>query len=234
VGALAILWIVGLTMAAQGFLALRAHNLAALSPIAAINNFVTKTQPNFHPRWACMSLNFSPGALVCHTVGTGGWTLQHVAVWLTVAALGAWAIHALRGQPATSWELFAFLCPLSAMLSPLAWSHYQILLAPLFVLLVVRFTTEGAGVIAWAGLAAAFVLSSLMWEPYGTSISAVNTLFSTRPEPVAQQIADANSVAAVAQYAQYVLVATGLWWYGGRFAGNLRGANRAIAAPSAS
>jgi hypothetical protein len=47
------------------------------------------------------------------------------------------------------------------MLSPLEWSHYQVMLAPLFVLLLVRFTQDGAELDEWAGLAVAFVLASL-------------------------------------------------------------------------
>jgi Glycosyltransferase family 87 len=216
-GALALVWIAALSLAGQAFLAVRAHDLGVLSPSSAVNNFVAKTQPGFHPRWACMKLNFAPDALLCRLAGTGDWTLQHIVVWIAVAVLGVVAFNALRGRrEATSWELFAVACPLSAMLSPLAWSHYQILLVPLFVLLLVRFTTEGAGVVAWTALAAAFVLASLMWEPYDTSIAAVTTLLSTHPPSAARRVQDALSVALVAQYAQYALFAAALLWYGRR------------------
>jgi hypothetical protein len=215
-GAQALVWAAGLTMAGQAFLALRAHNLGALSPISAFDNFVDKTQPGFHPRWVCMPLNFAPQSLLCRLTGTGDWTLQHIAIWIAVALLGILIILALRGHRATSWELFAFACPLSAMLSPLAWSHYQLLLVPLFVLLLVRFTSEGASLLAWAGLAAAFALSSLMWEPYGTWIAAFATSSWAHPATVAAATRDVSPIASVAQYAQYVLLATALLFYGGR------------------
>jgi len=209
-GILALLWIAGLTIAAQGLLAIRAHDLGVLSPFSALQNFGTKTHPGHG--YACFALNLSPNALLCRLAGSNDWGLQHVLVLGAVAMLGAWTIDALRGREATSWELFAFVCPLSVLLSPLDWSHYQIMLAPLFVLLLVRFTNDGAQAGAWIGLASAFVLSSLMWEPYGTVIGAVSGLLG-HPEPAGQRLQDAIPVAAVAQFAQYVLIVTGALWY---------------------
>ncbi len=100
-----------------------------------------------------------------------------------VALLGTWVVAALRGRKATSWELFAFTCAISTMVSPIAWSHYQIMLAPLFVFMVVRFTNEGADAGIWAGLAVAFVLASLMWSPYGTLTDAIQLKFSSTFQP---------------------------------------------------
>jgi hypothetical protein len=136
-----------------------------------------------------------------------------MVAWGAVALLGLWVIDALRGHSAASWETFAFVCPLSTMLSPLAWSHYQIMLAPLFLLLLVRFTRNGAGVGAWTGLASAFVLTSLMWGPYDPSIIAVKQLLSGHVGTFMQRRADAAAIAAVAQFAQYALVITGALWY---------------------
>jgi len=99
------------------------------------------------------------------------------------------------------------------MVSPLAWAHYQVMLAPLFVLLVVRFTRDGAGLVAWAGLAASFVLASLMWLPYGTLPDAVRQLLSGHAVPRRQVIGDENGLATAAQGAQYLLVLTGVLWY---------------------
>jgi hypothetical protein len=207
VAALALAWVVVLTMAAQALLAVRADDLGVLNPWPAFHNFVDKAKPG--NVWACQAQNLAPGSLLCRVVGHQNWTLQHFVVWAVAALLGAWAIYALRGRGATSWELFAFTCALLVMLSPLAWTHYQIVLAPLFVLLLVRFTHDGAGAGAWIGLAAAFVLASLMWEPYGTVIGAVKGLGSAHAETVQ----NANSIAWVAEFAQYVLVITGVLWY---------------------
>ena len=115
-------------------------------------------------------------------------------------------IDALRGRSAGSWEVFAFTCALTPMLSPLAWSHYQVMLAPLFVLLVVRFTTEGATIATWFGLAVAFFLASLMLQPYGT-------IFGGNSLGAALDGRRFVLVASVAGFAQYVLVLTGVLWY---------------------
>jgi hypothetical protein len=143
-------------------------------------------------------------------------TLQHIAVWLAIALAGVAVILVLRGRRATSWEVFAFVCVLSVMPSPLAWSHYQIMLAPLFVLLLVRYTREGASVLAWLGLATAFVLASLMWEPYGTWIDPIAGLLRAHPLPDARRIQDDFTVTWIAQFAQYVLLITAVGWYAAR------------------
>lgn len=203
-------WIAALTIAGQAFLALRAHDLGLLNPLSALRNFVGKSQPGW---FTCRFANFSPQSLLCRLAGPKHWAIQHVVVWIAVAVLGAWLIDALKGRKATSWEVFAFVCPLSVMLSPLAWSHYQIVLAPLFVLLLVGFTRQGAGIGAWVGLAAAFFLVSLMWGPYGTSIQAAIQVLSAHTDTFLQRRDDAASIATVAQFAQYTLVITGLLWY---------------------
>ena len=92
------------------------------------------------------------------------------------------------------------------MLSPLAWSHYQIMLAPLFVLLLVRFTTEGATMATWFGLAVAFFLASVMLQPYGT-------VFGGESRGAGLEGRRFVLVASVAGFAQYVLVLTGVLWF---------------------
>jgi hypothetical protein len=208
-GVLSLVWVAGLNIAAQALLALRAHSISALNLYLPLHNFIEKSRPaNI---WACHPENFAPGSLLCRLAGAQNWTLQHFVVWAAVALLGAFVIDALRPsvRGLRSWETFAFTLPLSAMLSPLAWSHYQLLLAPLFLLLLVRFTTQGATVSAWAGLAVAFVLASLIWQPFGTSVGAVRGLFSAKT----QTIHDLFAIEAVAQFAQYLLVLTGVIWY---------------------
>jgi Glycosyltransferase family 87 len=208
-GVLSLVWVAALNVAAQALLALRAHSIAALNLYLPLHNFIEKSRPaNI---WACHPENFAPGSLLCRLAGAQNWTLQHFVVWAAVALLGALVIDALRPSVSglRSWETFAFTLPLSAMLSPLAWSHYQLLLAPLFLLLLVRFTTQGATVSAWAGLAVAFVLASLIWQPFGTSVGAVRGLFSSKT----QTIHDLFGIEAVAQFAQYLLVLTGVIWY---------------------
>ena len=205
VGVYAIGWVIGLDVAAQAVLAWRANDLATLSPIIGIRNLVDKTS-NAGNIFLCHPLNFSPVSTLCRlNGGFHNWNLQRAAVVCLVALLGLWVIDALRGRRADSWELFAFTCPLSVMLSPLAWSHYQIMLAPLFLLLLVRFAGDGASLGAWAGLAVAFVLASIMWEPYGTIISSIRGQPANPLQP--------TFVEQYAQLAQYVLVLTGILWF---------------------
>ncbi|MGI8429970.1 MAG: glycosyltransferase 87 family protein [Solirubrobacteraceae bacterium] len=207
VGAMALAWVVVPNIAGQALMAARAHDLGVMDPVRVIQNFDHKAGPTYGA--ACKSLNFAPGSLLCRLMGDQNWFLQRVVVFLAVAVLGAWVIDALRGRAATSWEMLAFSSPLAVMLSPLDWAHYQVLLVPLFVLLLVRFVREGAGLGAWVGLAAAFVLCSLIWEPYGTLPGAVRALVSSHRETGY----DLRSIDSVAQFAQYVLVITGLLWY---------------------
>lgn len=209
-GALSLAWVVGLNVLGQAFMAWRARSVSALNVAPVISNFSHKSLPQ--NVWACHPENFAPGSLLCRLIGGHYWTLQHFIVWAGVALLGLWVVDALRGSRATSWEVFAFTSALSTMVSPIAWSHYQIMLAPLFVLLIVRFSRERAGAGAWAGLAVAFILASLIWQPYGSLVGAVKGVFGAGPETQQQLF----SIEAVAQFAQYVLVLTGLLWYIGQ------------------
>src|SRR6202011_2172525 len=99
-----------LNIAAQALLATRAHDVAAINPWPAAQNFIHKARPA--NVWACQDQNLAPGSLLCRLVGHQNWTLQHFVVWAAVALLGIWVVDALRGRAATSWELFAFTCAL--------------------------------------------------------------------------------------------------------------------------
>lgn len=200
-------WIVVLNMASLGLSAIRAHDVGVLNPLIPLQNFSTKSA--YLNGWSSDQQNFAPGSLLAQLVGGDNWTVQHIVVYAFVALLGVWVFDTLRGSGARSWETFAFTLPLSAMLSTFEWSHYQILLAPLFVLLFVRFVREGASVGPWAGLIVAFVLCSLIWAPYGTSVGAVRALVSSK----VQTIHDLYAMCAVAQFAQYILLASGVLWY---------------------
>jgi hypothetical protein len=104
------------------------------------------------------------------------------------------------------------------MLSVVAWTHYQIMLAPLFVLLLFRFAREGASISLWTGLVIAFILASLIWQPYDSVVSAIRDLFAAHPwnEPAFLE--------GMAQFSQYILVITGVLWYSQR---SLRARNTA-------
>jgi len=211
-GALALAWIAGLTVAAQAVLAERARDLGTLDPLVALRTFSDRSKPS---PLSCVGWNFSPGALLCREAGFQHATVQRVIVWCFVLLLGAWVVNSLRGRAATSWEVFAFSCALSAMVSPLAWTHYQIMLAPLFFLLLVRFAREGATADIWAGLVVAFVLTSLIWQPYGSIVDAMRALIPGVTHNVSRPV----FLEGFAQLAQYVLVFTAVLWYRTRTTG---------------
>lgn len=205
-GIWALVYAVGLNLGAQGLLALHAHNLSAFDPLSSVQNFADKSKPRFG--LACSTLNFSPQALLCRTFGSPHWTLLEVVAWAAIAVLAVWVVRALRGYDTASWESFAFACVFSIVVSPIDWSHYQVMLAPLFVLLIVRFTTVRTEAVFWVGLVAAYVLASLMWTPYGTLTDAINLRLPSstmaNPHPL---------ITNIAQYSQYILIVTATMWY---------------------
>jgi len=206
-GAAAIGWAIGLNVVGQVFLAWRAHSLSPLNPIKVLHDFASASAPAAGR--ACNPENFAPSSTLCQLAGESHLLVQHLVVWAGCALLGVWIVEALRGRRALSWEVFAFTCPLSVMVSPVAWSHYQVMLAPLFVLLLVRFTRSGATIGTWAGLAVAFLLASIVWRPYGTLQGAVIQVFTG-----AKGSEDAwVETEEIAQFAQYVLIVTGVIWY---------------------
>jgi Glycosyltransferase family 87 len=205
VGAMAIAWVIALTVVAQAFLAARAHDLATLDPTIGVRNLIHKTSAAGN-LFLCNALNFSPASTLCRlNASFQYWTVQRILALGLVALLAWFVVGALRGRGALSWEVLAFSLPFSIMVGALAWPHYQVMLAPLLFLLLFRFAREGAEATEWAGLLVAFVLISLMWEPYGTVVSAI----TGGPVSAAQT----NLVEQYAQLGQYVLVLVGLLWY---------------------
>jgi Glycosyltransferase family 87 len=212
-GLLAIGWLAGLSMAGLALAAWRAHQFSPLNPWTAISNFSHKSDPRLYG-YAYSPDNFSPIAALIKLGGTQHWRLYQVSAVVLVALLGVWTAEALRGRPVTSWEAFAFIAAFSVMISPISWNHYQLLLAPLLVVLVVGMSRAGGSVGDWLGLALAFVLASLVWRPYGTLTGTVHSLFSQGRLPPDNPGSGATvPIEALSQWAQYVLVATGVLWF---------------------
>ncbi len=212
-GLAAIAWLAGLSLAALAFAAWRAHQLSALNPWTAITNFNSKSNPHLYG-YAYSPDNFSPVSELLRLGGLGDWRLYQVSALILVGLLGLWATESLRDRRLTSWDAFAFIAAFSIMISPINWSHYQLMLAPLFVVLVVRMSREGGTVADWAGLALAFVLASLVWRPDGTLTGTIHTLLSQGHLPPDTPVSGATvPIETLSQFAQYVLVVTGILWY---------------------
>jgi hypothetical protein len=184
----------------QGFLAWRAGSPSDLNIFTPLATFLSKGDQPANI-WACHPENFSPTSTLCRLVGSTGWTEQRLTVALFVLMLAVIAADLLRRLPATSWYVFAFAVMLSPMISPIAWSHYQVLLAPMFVMLAWELSRHGGRISEYVTLMVAFALAELVWRPYGTLPGLIHQVLGAKPQAWAQMF----PVFAVSEFAQYVL-----------------------------
>jgi hypothetical protein len=204
-GVLAIGFTVVLLGIGQAFLAWRARSLHALNPIPLFNNFETKSLPaNI---WVCHPENFSPQSALCRLAGSSGWTAQRIVVDLFVALVIFLGARSVRDHAGLSWEVFALACALSPLVSPIAWSHYQIMLAPILVVLLVHYARareEGRPFSLEQKLLAllGFMLCELVWRPAGTLPTEIGQWFAGS----AQTDARMDVVFSIAMFAQYVVL----------------------------
>lgn len=71
------------------------------------------------------------------------------------------------------------------MLGPIEWASYQLLFAPLMLLLAYQFWAERAPTRMWVYLAAAFVMTEMVWDPFeslaGAPAVVLVVSYSIRP-----------------------------------------------------
>lgn len=144
-----------------GFLAWRAGDLSVANPFAYVAQFQAKGRG---PIVACVPENYSPIALLCR-FGVPSSTALTIGIAGAVLVVGWFVIRRLRDAPHPRWELFAAAGLLSPMLGPIGWAIYQVLLAPLMLLLAYQFWTERAPLFLWFNLGAVFLLTILIWDP---------------------------------------------------------------------
>ena len=207
-GVWSIAWGSFLLVASQVFLAARAHDWHVLSPLAQLTSFSYRSLPTTY-EWACDPENFSPLSLWCRLSGSDFWSVKRLLIIAAVLAVTMLAAHLVSRRPGKSWAIFGFVCLLSPMLSPLAWSHYQILLAPLFLVLAYEYATAGADLVDWAALVSAYALTELLWRPYGTIPGFLRYLLTGKSET---QLITVNVFDAAA-LAQFVLLAAAFIWF---------------------
>jgi hypothetical protein len=183
-----------LTLLGLGFLAWRAGDLAAGSPLAYAATFMTLAG---RPGSVCVIQNYSPTALLCR-MGVPSSTALTILV--NVAVLGvAWLLaHQLRHTQNVKWEMFATASMLSPMLGPIGWAAYQVLLAPAMLLLAYQFWADRAPAFMWVNLGFVFLLTMLVWDP-------VESYFGV---PVILLIVTYS----VGQFAQYFLILLWVQW----------------------
>lgn len=192
-------WGAGILGVSQAFLAFRAQDLRALSPLPALRNFGSKSYPLANA-WACHYLNYSPESLMCRVVGhPDTWLAQRVAVALGVLLLLLIVFNVLRREAGTHWPIFAFACLLSPMASPISWSHYQLFLAPMLLLLACDFAVRHTEAVEWIALGTVVLLAELVWEPYGTIPGWINLVLTAQAPDMFLEFT-VNSVAALAPF----------------------------------
>ena len=194
---LTLAWTAGIEAAAQGFLAWRAADLRVLWPLTALATFGQKSDPQVNG-WACNVQDFSPTSILCRLLGGPvDWNLQRLAVVALLLAVGVLLWWALARCDGLSWELFAGACLLSPMLNPLGWSHYQLALAPMLVLVAARLPAGREALPRWLLLGAAYLLCEISLTPYGTILGSLAPA-GTRPY---------GMVLTAASFAQYFVLA---------------------------
>lgn len=203
-GAWAIAVAAMLSTIGLGFLAWRAGDLSVANPIAYLDQFMTKGRGL---TYACVPENYSPMGLLCR-FGVPSSTALTAVVAAMVLGVGWLLIRQLRDTPGAKWELFAAAGLLSPMLGPIGWAIYQVLLAPLMLLLAYQFWAERAPVFLWLNLAAVLLLTMLVWDP----------LESLARTPVPVLVTSYT----LGQFAQYFLLLLWVQWMRMRSAGLAR------------
>jgi hypothetical protein len=189
IGVAAVLSAIGL-----GFLAWRGGDLSIANPIGYAAQFGTK---GGGPIVACVAQNYSPMALLCR-FGVHSSTALTVGVAAAVLGLGWLAVRRLRRTLDARWDLVAVAFALSPMLGPIGWAMYQLLLAPLMLLLAYQFWAERAPIFLWLNLGLVYLMTMLVWDP----------LESLAQTPVMVLVVSYT----IGQFAQYFLILLWFQW----------------------
>jgi exosortase/archaeosortase len=141
--------------------------------------------------------NYSPVAFLCR-LGLPTSPVVTLAIAAGVGVIGWLLAQRFRYASGRGWELFAAACLLSPMLGPIEWQSYQLLFAPLLLLLAYQFWVERAPTRLWVYLAATFLLTELVWDPFESLAGA----------PVVVLVVSYS----LGQFAQYALILLWLQW----------------------
>jgi glycosyl transferase family 87 len=193
-GVWALVSAAGLSASGLIFLAWRAGDVSVLDPFAYLAAFVAKGNG---PIVACVAQNYSPVALLCR-LGIPTTTAVSIGVAAAIGAIGWLLAQRSRLVSGRTWELFAVACVLSPMLGPIEWAQYQLLFAPLMLLLAYQFWADRAPIFLWVNLAVVFLLTMLVWDP----------LESLAGAPVVVLVVSYS----LGQFAQYFLLLLWVQW----------------------
>jgi hypothetical protein len=193
-GAWAIAAAAGFSAAGLGFLAWRAGDPSVLNPFPYLSAFAAKSRG---PLAACVTQNYSQVALLCR-LGVPTSTVIPLVLGAAVIGLGWLLIRRFPPSSGRAWELFAVACLLSPLVGPIEWATYQLLFAPLLLLLAYQFWAERAPSRLWVYLVVAYLMCELVWDP-------VESLART---PVVVLVVSYS----VGQFAQYLILVLLLQW----------------------
>lgn len=167
-GGWAVATAAALTVLGFAFLAWRAGDPRVLNPLDYLAGFLNNGNSAIA---ACIVENYSPVALLCR-LGLEPSRLITVAVAAVVLLIGWLLVRNLPESSEAEWEVFAAACFLSAMIGPIDWAHYGVLTGPLFLVLAYQFWRDSAPRPLWVGLAVAFLLAELVWDPLSSQAGA--------------------------------------------------------------
>jgi hypothetical protein len=184
----------GLSLAGLVFLAWRAEDWSAADPVAYLAAFAAKGRG---PLAACVVQNYSPVAFLCR-LGIPTPTVVTLAIAACVGLIGWLLAQQLR----SGWELFAAAGLLSPMLGPIEWAGYQLLFAPVMLVLAYQFWSGRAPGRMWVYLAVVFLMTDMVWDPFESLAGA----------PVVVLVVSYS----IGQFAQYALILLWLQWLGVR------------------
>jgi hypothetical protein len=193
-GVWSIVAAVALSVAGLAFLASRAGDWSAADPVAYLAAFAAKGRG---PLAGCVVQNYSPVAFLCR-LGIPTPTVVTLAIAGGVGLIGWLLTRRVRNSSGWGWELFALACLLSPMVGPIEWASYQLLFAPLMLLIAYQFWSERAPTRMWVYLAAVYLMTELVWDP----------LESLAGVPVVLLVVTYS----VGQFAQYALILLWFQW----------------------
>jgi arabinofuranan 3-O-arabinosyltransferase len=179
VGALAVGTALLVTVTAQAFLVSRGAPLASLQPMRLVRD-ATARMGDPAGSHACHPGNLSPQAFACRWLGPSNWELQRGLALLVAVATAAALLLGVRRHAATSFEHFGAAAAVSLLFGPIQWSHYQVALIPLLVVLVVRLAERPrAGPIV--GMTMAYLGLASVWSPSMEVARRVAPLIESTP-----------------------------------------------------
>jgi uncharacterized membrane protein len=182
-----------------GLAVMSARAGTSLDPFAYYHRFDQRIIKDY----ACNPINASPTGLACRVMGgTQHFDATRALVFVGLAVLIIIVLAGLRHAPGHSPWIFAWACLISPMVSPVTWSHYGVMLAPMFVVLAAYAWANRWRIELWTGLVVAYLLSDAVWQPSQSLVA----FLTGKPDT----LDDVYRTYVIAATAQFVIIAVAL------------------------